>query len=183
MAETTFQTNPVSLQEFLKACHAGRIQLPDFQRSWVWDEDRIKSLIASISRASPVGALMTLKTGGPVNFKPWPIEGAPESVKPAQAESLLLDGQQRMTSMYQVTLRGEVVRTMTPRYKPIDRRFYLDIRKCLDLSASVALAPARTHWLPSIIMCGQAGIVVLRDEARARVLDDVTSGVAVLGSN
>ena len=80
MAEATFQTNPNSLQEFLRACHAGKIQLPDFQRSWVWDEDRIKSLIASISRAFPVGALMTLKTGGPVNFKPRPIEGALEGI-------------------------------------------------------------------------------------------------------
>jgi uncharacterized protein with ParB-like and HNH nuclease domain len=85
-----FQTNPVSLQEILKACHAGKIQLPDFQRSWVWDEDRIKSLIASISRAFPIGALMTLRTGGPVNFKPRPIEGAPEGIKPEQAEALLL---------------------------------------------------------------------------------------------
>ena len=134
MAEATFQTNPNSLQEFLRACHAGKIQLPDFQRSWVWDEDRIKSLIASISRAFPVGALMTLKTGGPVNFKPRPIEGAPDGIKPEQAESLLLDGQQRMTSMYQVAFRGEVVRTMTSKYKPIRRWFYLDIRKCLDPS-------------------------------------------------
>jgi hypothetical protein len=134
MAEATFQTNPVSLQEFLKSCHVGKIQLPDFQRSWVWDEDRIKSLIASISRAFPVGALMTLKTGGPVNFKPRPIEGASDGVKPEQAEALLLDGQQRMTSMYQVALRDKVVRTMTPKYKPIDRWFYLDIRKCLDPS-------------------------------------------------
>jgi uncharacterized protein with ParB-like and HNH nuclease domain len=46
MAEATFHTNPVSLQEFLKLCHDGKVQLPDFQRSWVWDEDRIKSLIA-----------------------------------------------------------------------------------------------------------------------------------------
>jgi hypothetical protein len=134
MAEATFQTNPVSLQEFLKFCHVGKIQLPDFQRSWVWDEDRIKSLIASISRAFPVGALMTLKTGGPVNFKPRPIEGASDGIKPEQAEALLLDGQQRMTSMYQVALRDQVVRTMTPKYKPIDRWFYLDIRKCLDPS-------------------------------------------------
>ncbi|MGO9742056.1 MAG: DUF262 domain-containing protein [Roseiarcus sp.] len=134
MAEATFQTNPVSLKEVLKSCQVGKIQLPDFQRSWVWDEDRIKSLIASISRAFPVGALMTLKTGGPVNFKPRLIEGASEGVKPEQAEALLLDGQQRMTSMYQVALRDKVVRTMTPKYKPIERWFYLDIRKCLDPS-------------------------------------------------
>ena len=57
---SSFKTNPISLSELLKECHQGIIQLPDFQRSWVWDEDRIKSLIASISRAFPVGALMSL---------------------------------------------------------------------------------------------------------------------------
>jgi len=77
MAGSTFQTNPIDLQKLLDDCHRGIIQLPDFQRSWVWDEDRIKSLIASVSRAFPVGALMSLDTGGPVNFKPRPIEGAP----------------------------------------------------------------------------------------------------------
>ena len=81
MAGSTFQTNPEDLFKLLNDCHHGVVQLPDFQRSWVWDEDRIKSLIASISRAFPIGALMTLNTGGPVNFKPRPIEGAPIEAK------------------------------------------------------------------------------------------------------
>jgi hypothetical protein len=59
MSGSTFQTNPFDLHRLLEDCHRGALQLPDFQRSWVWDEDRIKSLIASISRAFPVGALMT----------------------------------------------------------------------------------------------------------------------------
>src|ERR1700704_3187009 len=108
MAASTFQTNPIFLTELLRDCHKGNLQLPDFQRSWVWDEDRIKSLIASISRAFPVGALMTLDTGGPVNFKPRVVEGAPAESKHVVPQSLLLDGQQRMTSLYQVTLRGKV---------------------------------------------------------------------------
>ncbi len=54
MAGSTFKTNPIDLHELLDDCHRGVIQLPDFQRSWVWDEDRIKSLIASVSRALPV---------------------------------------------------------------------------------------------------------------------------------
>jgi uncharacterized protein with ParB-like and HNH nuclease domain len=70
MTGSTFQTNPFNLYKLLDDCHCGALQLPDFQRSWVWDEDRIKSLIASISRAFPVGALMTLHSGGKVNFKP-----------------------------------------------------------------------------------------------------------------
>lgn len=134
MAGSTFQTNPYDLFKLLEDCHRGVLQLPDFQRSWVWDEDRIKSLIASVSRAFPVGALMTLDSGGEVNFKPRPVEGAPAETKSASPNSLLLDGQQRMTSLYQVTLRGKVVETVTPKNKKVKRWFYIDIRKALDPS-------------------------------------------------
>src|SRR6187431_1423565 len=132
MAGSTFKTNPFSLHELLEDCDRGVLQLPDFQRSWVWDEDRIKSLIASVSRAFPVGALMTLETGGDVNFKPRPIEGAPVSAKGVSPLSLLLDGQQRMTSLYQVSLRDKVVETVTPKNKKVSRWFYIDIKKALD---------------------------------------------------
>lgn len=134
MAVSTFKTNPISLKELLDKCHNGVLQLPDFQRSWVWDEDRIKSLIASISRAFPVGALMTLDSGGSVDFKPRPVEGAPVMAKQTIPLSLLLDGQQRMTSLYQVSWRGQVVETVTPKKKKVKRWFYIDIRKALDLS-------------------------------------------------
>lgn len=134
MAGSTFQTNPYDLSKLLEDCHRGVLQLPDFQRSWVWDEDRIKSLIASISRSFPVGALMTLDTGGDVNFKPRPVEGAPAAAKDTKPNSLLLDGQQRMTSLYQVTMRGKVVETVTPKKKKVKRWFYIDIRKALDPS-------------------------------------------------
>jgi hypothetical protein len=134
VAASTFQTNPVDLHNLLEDCDNGVLQLPDFQRSWVWDEDRIKSLIASVSRAFPVGALMSLDTGGPVNFKPRLVEGAPLNAKDSTPQSLLLDGQQRMTSLYQVTLRGKVVETVTPKHKKVKRWFYIDIRKAIDPS-------------------------------------------------
>lgn len=132
MAGSTFQTNPYDLYKLLEDCHRGVLQLPDFQRSWVWDEERIKSLIASISRAFPVGALMTLDTGGEVNFKPRPVEGAPNEARTSVPHALLLDGQQRMTSLYQVSLRGKVVETVTPKNKRVRRWFYIDICKALD---------------------------------------------------
>lgn len=135
MAGATFKTNPINLLELLQECHSGELQLPDFQRSWVWDEDRIRSLIASVSRAFPVGALMTLGTGGPVNFKPRPVEGAPTAAKDTEPLSLLLDGQQRMTSLYQVTIRNKVVETETPKKKKVKRWFYIDIRKAMDPQA------------------------------------------------
>lgn len=132
MAGSTFKTHPFGLEELLYDCHKGSLQLPDFQRSWVWDEDRIKSLIASISRAFPVGALMTLISGGEVNFKPRTIEGAPSEAIQNTPHSLLLDGQQRLTSLYQATLRGKIIETITPKKKKVKRWFYIDIRKSLD---------------------------------------------------
>jgi len=132
MAGATFKTNPYRLQELLQNCDRGLLQLPDFQRSWVWDEDRIKSLIASVSRAFPIGALMTLETGGEVDFKPRPIERASATSHDTKPQALLLDGQQRMTSLYQVALRGKVVETVTPKKKKVKRWFYIDIAKALD---------------------------------------------------
>lgn len=130
-----FKTNPVSLEELLKDCGAGEIQLPDFQRSWVWDDDRIRGLIASISQAFPIGALMALETGGDVEFKPRPVQGAPDEASKRKPTSLLLDGQQRMTSLYQTALRREVVETVTARQVKVKRWYYIDIRQALDPDA------------------------------------------------
>lgn len=77
---------------------------------------------------------MTLETDGDVEFKPRPVEGAPRDASTINPRSLLLDGQQRMTSLYQVTLRGKVVETVTPKNRKVKRWFYIDIRKALDPS-------------------------------------------------
>ena len=131
MAQAAFQTNPRLLSQLVAECHSGAIQLPDFQRSWAWDIDRIVSFIASASRSFPVGALMALESGGDVQFKPRPIEGAPGNLDQVLPSSLLLDGQQRMTSLYQVTLRGQVVATETIKHKPIKRWFFIDMVKAM----------------------------------------------------
>lgn len=128
----TFETNPRLLKTLLNDAHSGLIQLPDFQRSWVWDEERIKSLVASVSRGFPIGALMTLQTGGEVEFKPRLIEGVPDLPGDNAAASLLLDGQQRVTSLYQVAFRNAVVHTVTPKNRKVRRWFYLDMVAALD---------------------------------------------------
>lgn len=130
--DTSFSASPVKLSELLENAEKGRLQLPDFQRGWVWDEERIRGLIASISRGFPVGAVMTLRTGGDVTFKPRPVEGAPASATAETPTSLLLDGQQRLTSLFQTLKQNRSVATVTTRGKKVDRWFYLDMEKCLD---------------------------------------------------
>lgn len=130
-----FDSTKKPLKELLDKSAAGKIQLPDFQRGWVWDDEGIRALLASISQSFPVGALMTLATGGEVRFKPRLVEGAPVAVEPVEPEELLLDGQQRITSLYQTTLRRAVVETVNTKQKKIKRWYYIDILKALDPDA------------------------------------------------
>lgn len=138
MAKSAFKTNPVHLEELLGNCAKGKIQLPDFQRSWVWAEDRIQSLISSVSLALPIGALMTLETkrdlshGNGIAFAHRPIQGAPDQAKLVVPDELLLDGQQRLTSLYHACMRREVVETITPKNRSVKRWFYIDIEKALQ---------------------------------------------------
>ena len=120
------------MPDILKDINDGKVQLPDFQRGWVWDDDHISSLIASISLSYPIGAVMLLQTGGNgVQFQPRPIQGVPipTNTKP---EYLILDGQQRMTSLYLAISSVQPVPTTTNKGKEIERFYYMDIRKCLD---------------------------------------------------
>jgi hypothetical protein len=126
----TFTTNPVALKTLLEGLRDGTIQLPDFQRGWVWDDERIKGVLASVSRSFPVGAVMMLQTGGTTRFKTRPVEGIAASglKEPTQ---LILDGQQRLTSMFQATLLGKAVKTTNPRKQPLTVWFYIDMAKAL----------------------------------------------------
>lgn len=68
----TFGTDEPPLSDLLQQIEKEAIQLPDFQRGWVWDDGRIRALIASVSQGYPVGALMTMETGGNgVKFSPY----------------------------------------------------------------------------------------------------------------
>jgi hypothetical protein len=88
-------------------------------------------LLASISLSFPVGAVMMLQTGNPnVRFKPRLIEGVPSTVI-CEPERLILDGQQRLTSLYQSLFAGHVVTTRDSRGHPIHRWYYVDIAKAI----------------------------------------------------
>lgn len=133
-----FNSTKDDLKKILERVHDGQLQLPDFQRDYVWNDEDIKSLVASVAKGFPVGALLTLQTGGEVRFKPRALEGAkPDHDRP---DVLLLDGQQRMTSMYQATFGRDAVKTKTPKGKLVHRFYYLDIQRALQAGADLGEA-------------------------------------------
>lgn len=130
----SFQTPQYSIADLRKWASTGRIQLPDFQRSYKWDDERIRSLLVTILRGHPMGVIMLLKTGGQhVRFKPKPITGvASASEEPTY---LLLDGQQRLTSLYQALTGDGVVDTEDDRKKKLRRRYFVDVEAAVGDSS------------------------------------------------
>ena len=132
MLGTIYRTDDEKLNWFLEAAAAGRLQLPDFQRDWVWDDSHIRSLLASISLSYPVGTVMMLETGGEAEFKQRTLDGAPSPKR--DAEWLILDGQQRLTALLQSLLSDEPVETRNQgrRGKKIKRWYYIDMQDALN---------------------------------------------------
>lgn len=130
---STFDSTKTRLADLLRGIEAGKIQLPDFQRGWVWDDEHIRSLLVSIARAFPVGAVMLLESGGEAKFKVRPVEGLdPATCPPTKAERLILDGQQRLTSLTQVLILDQPVKTRDEKKRPLDRYYYINIERALD---------------------------------------------------
>jgi Protein of unknown function DUF262 len=53
-----FDSAKARLAELLKQIETGKLQLPDFQRGWVWNDENIRSLLATIASEFPIGAVM-----------------------------------------------------------------------------------------------------------------------------
>lgn len=123
-----------NLDKLLLEVSEGTMQLPEFQRDWTWDDNRIRGIIASLSQGYPMGAIMRLQYGNPeIKFKYRTISG----VKATEIipDYLVLDGQQRLTSIYQALYSSNVVKTKTDKNKEIERYYYLSINDCLNPDA------------------------------------------------
>lgn len=146
---STFDSTKTRLATLLGDIVTGKIQLPDFQRGWVWDDEHIRSLLVSIARSFPVGAIMLLESGGDAKFKVRPVEGVdPTKATPNKLEKLILDGQQRLTSLTQVLMFKEPVETRDSKKKLLKRYYYIDIELALSgkenyESAIISLDPDR----------------------------------------
>ena len=129
---STFDSTKFPLPQILADITAGKIQLPDFQRGWVWDDEHVKSLLVSIARSFPVGAVMMLDAGGDIRFQVRPIENVDFAASAPAPDRLVLDGQQRLTSLTQVLSVNKPVQTFNDKGDPIRCHYYIDIFLALE---------------------------------------------------
>jgi hypothetical protein len=127
---STFDSTKTPLSDLLSRVVKGKLQLPDFQRGWVWDDENIQSLLVSIARSFPIGAVMLLETGGESRLQVRPVEGV-ELPPDTNPEELILDGQQRLTSLTQVLKFDKPVATRDEKKRELKLHYYFDIEKAL----------------------------------------------------
>ena len=109
------------VRELVAKIERGELQLPEMQRKYVWTSTKVRDLLDSLYREYPSGVILTWQPSATVETRAFAVATNSE---PVTAPLLLLDGQQRLTSLSAV-LRGEPV-TVKNRKRPVEILFNLD---------------------------------------------------------
>jgi uncharacterized protein with ParB-like and HNH nuclease domain len=100
---------------------SGELRLPEMQRRYVWPATRVRDLLDSLYRGYPSGTILVWETEREVPNRDLAVS---QSRNPFTGHKLLLDGQQRLTSLSAI-LRGEPV-VVRGKKRPIEILFNLD---------------------------------------------------------
>ena len=92
----------MKISDILGKVDEKQLFVPAFQREYVWKRDDAKMLIDSLIKEYPTGTMLTWETS-----KPPELKGAHKYSEQQGAVKLLLDGQQRVTTLYML-IRGEI---------------------------------------------------------------------------
>lgn len=122
-ADPVFQANPAHLDHLLQKLHTGALAIPDFQREFTWEPRRTATLLRSMMSRFPAGTFLFWAVGHEnERFGHRAVEGAPS--RSTRPNELVLDGQQRLTSLYRALNNAG------------DERFFLHVMEFLDLPSS-----------------------------------------------
>ena len=110
-----------TVQELVDQIVRSEIQLPEMQRQYVWRATRVRDLFDSLYRGWPSGAILLWETDEEVALQDFAVS---QDRVDRNSSKLLLDGQQRLTSLSAV-IRGEPIQTRG-RKRPIELLFNLD---------------------------------------------------------
>lgn len=106
MARTVFRSTSFTLRHLVDNIDRGDVALPELQRPFVWSNSKVRDLFDSMYRGFPVGYLLFWETGAEVGARQIGVEDKDARV----ARWLIVDGQQRLTSLYSVMTGQKVVR-------------------------------------------------------------------------
>lgn len=127
MARTDYKVS-----ELVAKIEHGELQLPEMQRRYVWTATKVRDLLDSLYRGYPSGVILAWQSAGQVETRDFSIA---TTSAPGTPPLLLLDGQQRLTSLSAV-LSGKPV-TVKGRKRPVEILFNLDHPETLTFITEV----------------------------------------------
>lgn len=104
MSKTVFRSTQFTLRHLVDNIDRGDVALPELQRPFVWSNSKVRDLFDSMYQGFPVGYLLFWETGAEVGARQIGVDDKDARV----ARWLIVDGQQRLTSLYSV-ITGRVV--------------------------------------------------------------------------
>lgn len=160
---TLFTTTTYPLASLVEDIDQGKIGLPEIQRPFVWPNVNVRNLFDSLYRGYPAGYLLFWETGVDAGTRTIGKEGA-------KAPSLaIVDGQQRLTSLYAVVKGREVLRSDFRReririaFNPLQARF--DVADASTPKDKTCIPDISVLWQPGASLFEIADTFV--DELRA----------------
>lgn len=138
-----------TLESLLSQIDSGTMLLPEFQRGYVWNRDQVRGLLRSLYLGYPVGGLLV-----------WETETKPEDIRGNEEvfgnRTLLLDGQQRLTSLY------GVIRGKAPKFFEGDANAFTGLRFNVEDQSFEFYSPAKMKgdaaWVDVTKLFSQNGI-------------------------
>lgn len=137
-----FGHHPWTVQSLVSDITTGRIRLPDIQRPFVWTNAKVRDLVESMYRGYPVGELMFWANKAGDHTK---VIGSDEKTQDVSMQ--VVDGQQRLTSLYAVLMGHKVWREDYSReqiriaFNPLTERF--------EVPTPIVVRSA--EWIPDIV--------------------------------
>ena len=128
------------LLDLVSSARKGKIVLPQFQRNFVWSRDDITLLLVSVLQGHFIGSFLLLRTDSDEPpFAVRAVQGVDLAANQLKPESMILDGQQRLTSLHYVFAAPAI----PLRWTKYPYRFFLDLRKVTEGQYEEAISSDR----------------------------------------
>ena len=95
-------SDPLNIRKLMEELQSGRMRVPNFQRGFVWDPERVAYLMDSLYKGYPFGSVLLWRTKQTLDYErdlgPFTLP----TNEPTYPTDYILDGQQRITSIFGV---------------------------------------------------------------------------------
>lgn len=162
MTETLFKKVDYTLGKLLDDIEMGTIGLPDIQRPFVWKNAKVRDLLDSLYRGYPVGYFLFWQNGNDGSSKPIGTQS-----KQKQPDLLIVDGQQRLTSLYAV-IKGVPVLRENYQQESIEIAFHA-IEGTFEVSDAAIRKDAEYVPNVSVVWAKNANLFEMVDAYTARL--------------